>query len=136
MESNYNQFYSSYKTYEGSRTIDYKALNISLMAKYYLFLSDKSKIFIKGGVHSIYADNFNSHYFFQSNDDWIYNFVVEEQRPNIVMGVGTEYRRFFAEFEYFTNQNVLANSLSVPTNLSRLSLSIGYKIFKLSSKDK
>jgi len=136
MESVYNQFKSNYQTVEWDRTIDYKALSFSVYAKYNLFLSDKWKMFIKGGIHSIYADNFNSHYFFQSSYVGKYDFVIEEHSPDIVMGVGAEYRRFFAEFEYFTNQDVMTNSASFNTNLNRLSFSVGYKIFKLSSKDK
>jgi opacity protein-like surface antigen len=136
MESEFNQSKSNYQTDAGKRTIDYKALSISLVAKYYFFLNDDWKIFVKGGIHSIYADNFNSHYFIQpSYSTSEYNFAVTE-RPNILMGVGAEYRRFFAEFEYFTNQDVMSNSASFSTNLSRLSISVGYKIFKLRSKGK
>jgi hypothetical protein len=136
LESVYNQFQSGCQTNEVNKAIDYKALSFAVYAKYYLFLNDKSKIFIKGGVHSIYTDNFNSQYYVGSSYIGGYGYAVEEQRPAIVMGIGAEYRRFFAEFEYFTNQDVMSNSASFNTNLSRLSFSVGYKIFKLSSKDK
>ena len=93
MESVYNQFNSSNQTFAGSRTIDYKALSFSLYAKYYLFLNEKCKIFIKGGVHSIYTHNFNSYYTFQLSNGGKFDYPLKD-RSDFRMAVGIEYQRF------------------------------------------
>ena len=136
LESVYNRFNSSIQTDAGSRTIDYKALNFSLYAKYYLFLSDQHKIFIKGGLYSIYSYNFNSHYTFQLSYGGNFDYKLKEQRPDIGIGIGIEYRRLFAEFDYLKNHDIMSDNVIFSSKLSRLSISVGYKIFKLSSKRK
>jgi len=136
MESVYNQFNTSLHTDAGSRTIDYKALSFSMYAKYYLFLNDQCKISIKGGLHSIYAYNFNSHYTFQLSYGGKFDYTLKEQKPDIGIGIGIEYRRLFAEFEYLKNHDIMSNNVTFSSKLNRLSFSVGYKIFKLSSRDK
>jgi len=136
MEPVYNQFNSSKNTDAGSRTIDYKAISLSLKAKYYFFLNDKCKIFIKGGLHSIYTYNFDSHYTFQLSSGGKFDYALLEHRPSLGLSAGIEYGRLFTEFEYLRNHDLMSTNVVFSTLLNRVSISVGYKIIKLSSKKK
>ena len=80
--------------------------------------------------------NFNSHYTFQLSYGGNFDYKLKEQRPDIGIGIGIEYRRLFAEFDYLKNHDIMSDNVIFSSKLSRLSISVGYKIFKLSSKKK
>lgn len=61
-----------------------------------------------------------------------------EENLNFAIGVGAEYKRLSVEFRYYiyTNQEFTPHLVYWKTDYKRLSLSMGYEIFKMRSKGK
>jgi hypothetical protein len=100
-------------------TATYKAIELPLGIRHYLFLNDKSKLFV--------------------NSSMIYDFVFEgstarslKASPSINFSIGLGYnykKKYSLELRHYTRRNILASYLSLAANYQTTSLIFGYTFF-------
>jgi len=108
--------------------VDYKAIDVSFGIRHYMFLNNKSKLFISSAfVKSI---NLNSKIKFKGNTGNS-NFSLDI-RPldTVVFGFGYKYNnKFSIELRYALEQNLLRNYFNWHSSFNSSSLIFGYTLF-------
>ncbi len=109
--------------------IDYKSIELPIGVRYYIFLNDKSKIFLNIKYVKDFAINskitfssvINPHYFSSIKINSISNFDL---------GVGYKFKdKYSIEIKYGTNRKILANYLFWKSYYKTVSIFLGYSIF-------
>ncbi|MDB0599582.1 tRNA modification GTPase [Tenacibaculum maritimum] len=107
--------------------IDYKVIEVPFSLRHYLFLKNKSALF----VNLSYVLNFDidSSLEFFRKDGSRYLLSEIASRNNFSLGIGYKYRRYSAELRYQGNRSILGNSISFNSNYSALLFTLGYTLF-------
>jgi hypothetical protein len=105
-----------------TRSIDYKSIEIPIGIRYYLFLNDKSKIFINAAYNVDFEMNSNIYYDFQS--------LKIASASNFAFGAGYKYNdKFVVEFRTSTKRDLLQNNTALNTGYRTSSIILGYTLF-------
>lgn len=98
--------------------VDYNSIELPVGLRHYLFLNNKSKIFINGS--------------------FIYDFVLNSKVRNLeassginlAMGIGYNYKKTYSvEFRYHTNRDILTDYLAWTSDYKTISIIFGYTLF-------
>jgi len=98
--------------------VDYTSIELPIGVRHYLFLNDKSKIFINGSL--------------------VYDFVLNSKvrnldassGVNLAFGLGYKYNNTYSvEFRYHTSRNILTDYTSWTSDYKTISVIFGYSIF-------
>lgn len=105
--------------------IKYSNVNIPFGIRYYIYLSENSKLFITPSFELNYS---------VSNDAGIYrnNQRIEKFEPssNYAIGLGYSFQKFYFEAKYITNSRIVEYSNSnKDSNFKNISLGLKYQIF-------
>jgi hypothetical protein len=112
------------RTYYLPREVNasYESLEIPVGLKYNFPVNQNAMLFIRGGM--VVDIPFHSTITY-TNQDRLYKILSGN---SFTAGLGTQYKRFGAEFRYFGNRDVLSSSMSWDTKYSKLSFIFGYRI--------
>jgi hypothetical protein len=113
---------------EGKYAVSYNTFDFLLGAKYYMFTSKNSKLFLDLGlVHSL---DINKNIERDSNEE----FLLTSTATSFSYGLGFVYKKISIEYRY-SKRNVLDKYLSVGSSFNTSSLILGYSIFSTNSKN-
>jgi len=129
------QYYKSKKITEVSYVsggklvsiVDYKSIEIPVGIRYYLFLKNKSKLFINASF--IFDLSSNSTITFNREDGSNLNSLEIEMRNNLAFGFGYNYNKYSLELRVQTPREVLGNYIYWSSDYKTVSLILGYNIF-------
>lgn len=136
IEPTYQSFKSEKKTNVNNvsggvfiETVDYNSLEIPISLRYYLFLNNKSKIFINAS--SIFDLSPNSSIEFTRNDGSIISSLDIKARFNLAIGIGYKQNdKYSIELRYQTPREVLEYYSYWSSEYKTLALIFGYSLFK------
>ncbi|OAB75972.1 outer membrane beta-barrel protein [Cochleicola gelatinilyticus] len=105
--------------------IKYSSLEIPVGIRHYLFLNDTSKIFFNVAfVYDFVTDSIVDWEFSPINDREL------DSGSNLAFGIGYKYgERLSAEFRFFTNRSLAAETNEFPVNYKQSSIIVGYTLF-------
>lgn len=130
------QFYNSEKTTDANylvggkliTNVDYKSIELPIGIRHYMFLNNKSKIFLN--VQYVVNIDFNSSIEFKRADNSIVNSLEIKSRPNYAIGIGYNYNnKYGVEFRYFTNRDITGNYLYWNSKYQNTSIILSYNLF-------
>ncbi|MCF6297958.1 MAG: autotransporter outer membrane beta-barrel domain-containing protein [Flavobacteriaceae bacterium] len=129
------QYYKSKKDVEvsylsGGRlfsSVDYKSIEVPVGIRYYLFLKNKSKLFINASL--IFDLSLNSTVEFNREDGSTINLLEINTGNNLAFGFGYNYNKYSLELRAQTPRVVLGNYISWSSSYKTLSIIVGYNIF-------
>jgi hypothetical protein len=134
-EPTYQSYSGEVTGTDGPSTIDYKAIEFPIGLRYYLPISENTRVFLNGFVIPGFVIDMNS----GINYPFTYANTTKQLSQNIEsassasMGAGVEYKRFSLETRYYTTRN-LYNHSSEYADYSRFSVVLGYKFVKMKFK--
>lgn len=125
-ESNYYAYHSekvSIESYNGS-VVDYKTIELPVGITYYMNILADHRLFIRGAFvpHYILGSSFVS---YDSAAQYDYS-----PSSRMFFGAGYNYRRFGAEFRYYSTQNVTQNLYKRGSQLTQVSFRLSYTLFQ------
>ncbi len=110
-------------------SVDYKAIEIPLSIRYYIFLNDKSKIFANVG----YVINFttNSSFIYSRSSSNIFDDLdINRTKNNWAIGLGYKLDdKYSIEFRYLTPREILGKYVFYDSKYKTVSIIFGYSIF-------
>lgn len=107
---------------------DYKSIELPLGLRYYLFLDDKSKLFINATY--IYDFCFNSSINIIKTNGSTYHYFKIHSEGNFAVGLGYKYSdRYSIEIRYHTERVLLGNYPTWSSNYKTFSIILGYSFF-------
>lgn len=115
--------YRSYKSVSGGDQylIDYKAVQILLGGRYFMFLSPASKFYLSAELFGNFKVN--------STVRYDYNFLDLQSRFGEILSAGFRFKdRFGVELEYQFPADILANYNLLRTNMTTTSLIISWRV--------
>jgi hypothetical protein len=108
--------------------MDYKVIDVSFGIRHYMFLNDKSKLFINGAfINSI---SINSKILFNNKINNT-NYSID-LRPSATLSFGFGYKylnKYSIEFRYGVEQDLLRNYRQWYSSYNLTSIIFGYTIF-------
>ena len=104
--------------------VDYQALEIHIVARHYMFLNDKSKVFLNAGF--VYSTDINDSYYGPLARPTA---VEIDLNPTFVLGAGYKYKKISAEFRYLGSQNMVRNQSTWEAHYKAYAVILGYEIF-------
>lgn len=119
------QYYRDIESKLYSFSVDYQTINIPIGIRYYMFLNDKSRLFVNGYIVYDLNTRFSLNNELTSDDKSFYF--------NFALGGGYEYRKLSVEFRYYT-QNEIYNNNFWSANYNKLFLNIGYRFLEINRK--
>lgn len=129
-------FYQTYKSQKfnqvGDVMVDFKSLDLFFGIKRYFHLNERTRLFATCFINSLVVYSQGSKVGYRPNTsklDYAY-LNISKYNPNILLGFGIEYNRYFAELRYFSNQNILSHYPNWYSKYEKISLNIGCKILK------
>ena len=129
-EPTYQYFYSEKQKPTYKASIHLNSIEIPFGIRYYSFLNQDMKLFADIIFVPGLSMNFNSTFEKQSLTESILPTVLELQPgPSFAFGGGIVYKKYSAEFRYYTNKDLLREYASWYTDYKRFSLILGYRIF-------
>lgn len=106
-------------------SIEFRSIEFPIGLRHYIFLSDKSKIFLNG----IYIPYFSFDFGSKINVEKVAIFDVFA-KDNFALGGGFEHDRVSLEIRYYSKRKLLSGYKYWSTDYNRLSFIVGYKIKK------
>ena len=106
--------------------VDYTSIEIPIGLRHYLFLNEKSKIFLNASI--VIDVSSDSEITFQRTNsaNGSGNLEINSQ-PNAAFGVGYKFNNTYGlEFRYQTNREILSDLLSYNSKFSSFSFIVGY----------
>ena len=118
------QYYKSALEENGTKTsADYKSLELPLGVRHYLFLNDRSKLFVNASF--VLDFNLNSTIIFRDR-----SLLEVKSRNNFALGAGFKYdNRYSLEFRYELDRPLLGNYAYFASDYGSFSLIFGYTLF-------
>jgi len=101
--------------------INYKSLEVPIGVRYYIFLNDKSRVFINA--------LFSADFAFKSNAGSLEISTHTLGRSNVHFGAGFSFGRLSAELRYSMRNDLTVDYLYLSSDYSRSSFVVGYRIF-------
>lgn len=108
--------------------INYKSIELPIGLRHYMYLNDKSKLFINAQyiIDLVMKSNIE----FKRNDNTIVNSLDVISRPNIAIGLGYNYNnKYGIEARFFSNRNITSDYLNWQSKFKSFSLILSYNIF-------
>jgi len=105
--------------------VNYSSIEIPLGLRYYMFLNNKSKIFVN--ISYIYDFIFNSNIKFIREDGQEEEPLDLQSFPNYGLGAGYNYEKFYFELRYQTNRSILSGYSFWSSEFKNMSLIFGYR---------
>ncbi len=135
-------FEPTYQSYSGEAaglygpsTISYQTIEFPIGLRYYLPISENTRVFLNGFLIPGFVIDMNSGISYYFKDSNVYQKPADiESSSNASLGAGLEYKRFSLEARYYTTRNLLNNSASEYADYSRFSFILGYKFMKMKFK--
>ena len=119
------------KTVSGGKLttdIDYSSIEIPVGIRHYMYLTDKSKLYIN--AQYVFEAVMNSSVKFVRNDGSEYKTIEIKSSPNIALGIGYMYNdKFGVEAKIFTNKNLTSDYAYWGSNYKNFSLILSYNLF-------
>lgn len=109
--------------FEKTVEVDYKSIELPIGVRHYIYLNDKSKIFLN--ISYVYDFTISSKVDHETREDLDF-----ETGNNLAFGLGYNYNfKYNLELRYATNRNILANYVYWQSEYKSLSIVFGYTIF-------
>ncbi len=109
-------------------TVDYQSVEIPVGIRHYMYLTEKSKMFLNAQYVPDIAINSSIKYNVAMNST--FNNLVIKSRSNVALGFGYAYAdRFGVEFRYFIGREVLGDYSIFSSKYNEISFILGYKLF-------
>jgi len=112
----------------GATKINYSSIEFPLGLRHYFFLNENSKIFLNG----LYIPR--PTYNFDSQINTPYGNLQIKNLASFAFGAGFESNRISLEVRYYGSRPIATNYVYFSAEYRRLSLIVGYKLFKKMSK--
>jgi len=108
--------------------VDYKSIDLPIGIRHYLFLTNKSKIFINAS-YSINLDLGSDIQFTRIDGSKTYDEIkFKSNTGNFVFGAGYKYDKYSLELRVNTKRNMLSN-YAWNSNYNNISIILGYTLF-------
>lgn len=107
------------------RSINYSSIEIPMGVRYYLFLNEKSKVFLSGAL--IFDAVMNNSELVYEDYNFVANKIKVSSKVNFGFGVGYKYDRYSVEANFHTNRNLFDSNYE--SGYNNVSLIFGYTIF-------
>jgi len=124
LEPTYQYFNAQKVTESNVAEINYRSLELAVGIRYYLLLNEKTKIFIDGLINSFASSNLNS------NVDLDHSTLKMNQKTNLALGGGIDYKRISVELRYYSFQRILDANYNWTSDYNKISFIIGYNLLK------
>ena len=109
--------------------INYKSIELPIGIRHYMFLSDKSKIFINA-QYVLDLVMSKSSIEFKRNDNSLFNSLEIKSKPNFAVGIGYSYKnKYGIEAKFYTNRDILSDYSYWQSKYKNISLIFSYNIF-------
>lgn len=129
------QSYKSEAAYaEKPTTISYNTVEFPIGLRYYVYVSDQSKIFINGFYVPRAAINMNSTIDYFSLEQSDREGLEIETSSNVALGAGFQYQKFSVEARYFTSKDILNNHNFEFSDYNRFAIILGYRFMNKNLK--
>lgn len=113
--------------------ISYSTVEFPIGLRYYVYLSDQSKVFINGVYVPGAALNMGSKIEFYSIDQSDREMDIETA-SNLAIGAGYQHQKFSIEARYFTKKDILNNHNFEFADYNRFAIILGYKFMSKNLK--
>ncbi|ALJ04167.1 hypothetical protein APS56_02945 [Pseudalgibacter alginicilyticus] len=111
-----------------SVSVRYKAFNIPLTLRHYLYINTDSKIFLNASV--VFDFPIKSNYIVYKINDNIIENLNPEGSANFAFGGGYKLKnKYSVEARYYTNRNIINQSIDYSTSYSMVSVILAYTLF-------
>ena len=131
-EPTFQSFNSKVEGKYGPSTITYNSIDFPIGLRYYIPVSDNTRLFLNGFIIPGVALNLNSqieYYTFFANMTDIKTVDVKSS-GSAAFGGGVEHKQFSLETRYYTNRNLLSGQPSESADFRSFSIVLGYKFLK------
>lgn len=132
-------FEPSYLSYKsdvtvGSETagIKYSSVELPLGIRYYIYLSDDTRLFLNGFVNPGLAITSGSEIKY-SNPEFNYTYKIGAA-ANVAAGAGLDYKKFSIEARFYGKQDILKNTEFAFADYNRFSVVLGYRFLQAKFK--
>lgn len=127
IEPTYRHYEAEKEVVGGRRTIvkvNYKSIELPIGIRHYMFLNEKSKLFINGAIVLDLIPS-NSIIAFEFMSD-----IKLKASPNLAFGIGYKFNKKVSfELRYYTSRDVVRKWVTIDSDYKALSAIIGYSIF-------
>jgi len=131
-EPNYYSYNTDYVDYSLNEShygseIDFKAIEIPIGIKYYMYLNDNNRFFFKIAFVPNFVSN-DSYLTYNSDYKWKF-----ENASRLLFGVGYKYKKISCEFHFYSEQDINFSNEEIYRNGSickQLSFTLGYTLFE------
>ncbi|EAR01129.1 tRNA modification GTPase [Maribacter sp. HTCC2170] len=125
VEPTYQYYKTEKQLPELSADLDYTTIEMPVGLRHYIFLTEKSKLFVNASVVLILNSDLSIIYEPNSKD-----LVNGASNPNLAFGMGYNYNnKYSMEFRINTNRQVLSKSQNWTTDYNVMSVIFGYTLF-------
>lgn len=125
IEPTYQNFISKKETTDLTSEVNYASIEIPFGVRHYMFINQKSKLFINGLI--IMDFNLNSKFDFKRQ---VESTLDIKSGSNLAFGFGYNYNeKYSIEFRYHSTRDLLTNYGPWSSKYNSLSLIFGYSIF-------
>ena len=122
-EPTYQSFQGETHIPQNDVVIDYRSVEIPMGARYYMYLNDKSRLFVNGFL--LMDLPLNSKVEFSNRVD-----AEIDSQPNLAFGAGFSYnQRYSVEFRYQTTRELFDTYTIYASKYSTVALIAGIKLF-------
>lgn len=124
LESYYNTYKGEIVTEEYEASVDYKYLNVSFGLRHYMYLNEKSKVFVNGN-YIVPVVGFSNPEIKHS-----YRSLPINSANHVALGIGYNFNdKFSIEAKYEFHNEIFAGIGGVGSDFNNASINIGYNLF-------
>ncbi|MEL1244114.1 outer membrane beta-barrel protein [Flavobacterium sp. DGU11] len=112
-------------------TIEYSFIEIPIGIRHYMYLGDKSKLFINAGYNVVFGmkdNNISYHYDGPNSIEYVRN-AKASKSSNVALGAGYSYDRYSIELRYNFKRDIIGNKVYWYSEYSSIGMIITYKLF-------
>lgn len=129
VEPTFQSFKDTDESGTETSTVNFNSIEFPVGLRYNIFLNEELKMYLNGIFISKQSLNFNSKIDLAVDPDHSITLDITAG-PSFAFGGGVEYKRASAEIRYYTNREILNDYQTWFSKYTRVSLILGYKIFK------
>jgi len=111
-------------------TISYNTIEFPIGLRYYIYVTDNSKVFFNAFYIPSSAINMDSKIQYYSISQADRPKITIETASNYALGAGYEFSKFSVEARYYTQKDILNNHNFESADYNRFSFILGYKFMK------
>lgn len=125
LEPSYLSYSDSAKVFHGTNVIEYKVIDLSVIARHYFFLNNNLKIYGEACLNSFYNFDLNS----TVKMPYMHDLSVKKNQVNLGFGAGVANKRFNVGLRYYAPQRIILEPYGTwVAELNKVSLVVGIKI--------